>query len=234
MENLERSELEFCSYRCRCWRTSRSTLSVNVYEIYTCIWALERKRESKRRTRPLATKSDCQLRASRETLTATAVPPSRPQCRLVTRCREDWPGAGVVSRARVCICVASHTIVGSFTRTHVAREGEVKERSQFTPGLYWQFMRQPLSLTHTHHHYYYYDCYTATVRLSSTRFCVRLWSDRLPPPDASRYVPSTICLPTRYTSLSSSRPRLSPDYIVLNLNGAIRLRRARGCDATVM
>lgn len=101
-------------------------------------WTLERKyeRESRgRRARPLATRSGCQLRAPRETLTATAVPPSRPQCRLVTRCREDcdWPGCLARARARarsVCHFTHTHTrarYVGSFTRTHVAREAVGKE-----------------------------------------------------------------------------------------------------------
>lgn len=87
-----------------------------------------------RRVRPLATRSGCQLRAPRETLTATAVPPFRPQCRLVTRCREDcdWLGLSRArARARVSVCRFTYArYVGSFTRTHVACEAVGKERGE--------------------------------------------------------------------------------------------------------
>lgn len=140
-------------------------------------------------TRPLATKSDCQLRAPRETLTATAVPPSRPQCRLVTRCREDcdWSGLSLSlspsrARARTCICVASDTIVGSFTRTRIGLreerrgEGGGWKRGQFTPGLYSQFMRQAPS--------YPLPTLTTTTNTHTSTILRQIVS--LSPPDTSR------------------------------------------------
>lgn len=122
-------------------RASVKYICIYIYIIYASMrrWTLERKYERERdsrgrRARPLATRSGCQLRAPRETLTATAVPPSRPQCRLVTRCREDcdWPGCLARARARVHVSLHARThtharYVGSFTRTHVAREAVGKE-----------------------------------------------------------------------------------------------------------
>lgn len=213
--------------RCRCRCASRL---YSTYIIYTHIYirvmyrlSWTQVREGKgRRTRPLATKSDWQLRAPRETLTATAVPPSRPQCRLVTRCREDcdWSGLSLsLPRARLYLCRLRHDSGLVHADAYRLKRGkgeggEGRKRGQFTPGLYSQFMRQPPS----------YPLPTLTTT-TTTNIHHDSASDRLSlSPHQIRHAAPTV------RSTSPSTPVAAAGLYLSFWTGAIRLRRARGCD----